>query len=695
MRGDTYDIQLLDIEKENAQRASRQSKRKKNLFINDTLSEIDLNYLERIALDSSIKWNHLMPCGVAEVFCMAPLSILDQIWNKLDRGKPVFQVHYNLNCTLTEWKPSQFENEQNRLYESFCPIIMCMNTQPDDYGSLRMSAYKSAKYSNNHNEKRKWYAFPSLNYLPKHVTKVLAGDGGLLVCCGGVQPCHSKPTLDERLLPLTHDEEDDYDRQKYPLGQDIILITNPLTQEYYFLSPIPYYILQEKNACLIMTPCEPHPLNKKQKRVVFCRTNTTNDSSESSEEIESDLYNKKLEEFCHDYVVVVVGHHHQSKFEDELNKEKLVVCIYESIKKEKGWWLRPLPFISRWMPSKHGRSGIGFWKKDSWIVVFFGGILVEEHFEEFQLEDFGLNGNENPTTLNNQDYNIDHSKIKKSNNDCDEKLLNSHPLIPNTIKPIIGDSILPKNLKIIPTKDECDNLRKKLWCEESSSESTITSILDSCHSTRPPMLQQVLVETCNPVIYYVSIVEDDDFALALPFNPFGTKENHLQCPIVIQPFRWQSTMPILYAVTRSIILADTILIFGIEFKVGYKGNPIPSGNYHLLTKMPQSIFNDVFQTIDYSSKQFECSGGNGLICIRVIDINIIAIYDIIKDSWYLEDYTKYFPTKANGNSFQMFENCVYEPSFWQKADITNQDNNIDELLHHCTPEKYFGCYIPK
>ncbi|KAG0621295.1 hypothetical protein M758_3G008900 [Ceratodon purpureus] len=111
--------------------------------------------------------------------------------------------------------------------------------------------------------------------------------------------------------------------------------------------------------------------------------------------------------------------------------------------------------------------------------------------------------------------------------------------------------------------------------------------------------------------------------------------------------------------------------------------------------MPTLIFNDVFQTIDYSQKQFECTGGNGLICIRVIDIKVIAIYDIMKKSWYLQEYAKYLPTKAVVHPFQMFENCVYEPSFWQKADIDDIDNNVEELIHHCTPEKYIGCFMPK
>jgi len=109
-----------------------------------------------------------------------------------------------------------------------------VNTILNDYGTFKMVAYKSTKYSNNHNEKEKWFAFPSLNYLPTDVKKVLTRDGGLLVCCGGRQPCQL-PIQGERLLFLTHDEDDDYDRDKYPKGQLIILVTNPLVNIISYL----------------------------------------------------------------------------------------------------------------------------------------------------------------------------------------------------------------------------------------------------------------------------------------------------------------------------------------------------------------------------------------------------------------------------------------------------------------------------
>jgi hypothetical protein len=807
--------ELLDIEKANARRTKRRSTREKTMFIIDTLTEFDIEYLDRLMNDLPIKWNHLMPCGIAEVFCNAPLPVLDRIWSKLARGNPLFQIYCNLDNTLTEWKPSQFENKENRLYESFCPAIMCMKTQPHDYGTSRMIAYKSAKYSENHNEKKRWFAFPSLNYLPTDVKKVLAGDGGLLVCHGGKQP-RRPPIPGERLLPLTHDEEDDYDRAKYPEGQAVMLVTNPLTREYYFLPPIPKMILQEMSACIIMTPREAQTFNMRQSRIASFlekrrssaslvgheaysfepneyyppgvnptlykrghsfregrvwqhnntiemfqpkkvekieeiktitkkdlslppkiplprptmhesvgltpgfqrkmskinvlmkekldihdspRTEVSENNSESSVEIEVDPYHNRLEEHCHHYIIISIGYYHQCADEDKAKDERLVLAIYKSIKKEEGWWLRPLPFISRLMPLKEGRTALAFLKKDRWMAVCFGGILVEEHLEEVPPKESEFDENEKLKSLDGEGYisdNYSNASSKKSKNSNNSNSSIFCPPNPNRNKPPIGDPILPKGSKIIADTDECGNVVKKLWCEESSSGSDTLKSSSSSEDTIPPLRPEyILVETTHQVIFYVPVVEYDDSALAFSFNPFGTEESYLQCPIIVQPFGWQSTMPMMYAVTRNLILADTIMIFAIGFDTGSNGNPIPSGNFILVTEMPTSIFNDIFQTIDYSQKQFECTGGNGLICIRVIDIKVVAIYDICKKLWYLQEYAKYLPTKAAVHPFQMFENCVYEPSWWQKANIDDMDNNIDELIHHCTPEKYLGCFIPK
>lgn len=447
--------ELLEIEKANARRAKRRSTREKTMFIVNTLTEFDVEYLDRMMNDLPLKWNHLMPCGIAEVFCNAPIEVLDKIWDKLDRGNPRYQIYCNLDCTLTEWRPSQFENEENRLYESFCPAIMCMKTYPEDYGTFKMIGYKSAKYSKKHNEKKKWFSFPSLNYLPTYVKKVLAGDGGLLVCCGGVQP-RRPPIKGERLLPLTHDEEDDYDRKIFPEGQQVLLVTNPLTREYYFLPPIPCMILQDMSACIVLMPREAHTFNMRRSRIasflerrrssaaligpsaysqepmeyyppginpalykrgqsfrggqVWQHNNTidmfapkkveqkeepkpilkkkpdeppkvplprptihgslgltpgakrrqsaidaanaeaemnakvdihdtprsqvSEESSVSSVEIEPDPYHNRLEEFCHHYIIVVLGYYHQCADEDHAKEEKLVLAIYKSIQKD-------------------------------------------------------------------------------------------------------------------------------------------------------------------------------------------------------------------------------------------------------------------------------------------------------------------------------------------------------------------------
>jgi len=46
-----------------------------------------------------------------------------------------------------------------------------MNTLPNQYGTFEMIAYKSAKFFEKYYERKKWFAFSSLNHLPINVKK--------------------------------------------------------------------------------------------------------------------------------------------------------------------------------------------------------------------------------------------------------------------------------------------------------------------------------------------------------------------------------------------------------------------------------------------------------------------------------------------------------------------------------------------
>ena len=777
------------IDMDAVRRMLRRSQRQSQMFIIDTLTEFDLEYLDRMLADLPLKWNHLMPCTVAEIFCNAPRHLLDQTWNKLERGNPRYLVHCNVDSTLSEWRPSQFEDAENRLYESFCPAIMCMKTN-----TFRFVAYKSAKFSATHNNKKRWFAFPSLAYLPTDVKKVVAGDGGLLVCDGGIQP-RRPPIKDEKLLPLTHDEEDDYDREVFPDGQSVMLVTNPVTREYYFLPPIPHMILRDKCACLVLVPHDGQSFSMKRNRTASFlakrrssaslllenfepyahdpneyyppglrpefytkgssfrgsrvwqhngstrfsflqpKVQPTEDnqlspkiptplprtpqprrtihgspgdtpgsqreveriealmaaehdihkksqvvveddvSSTSTEEIEPDPYKNRLEEYCHHYMVIVMGSHHECATESTKNVEELVCAVFRSKEKNEGWFLRTVPFKARLMPPEHGRTGLAFIKNGSWMAVCFGGLLVEEHLEEVPPpqppEDCDISEDDT------DEKSIAISKSSKSSNNSHDSIF--CPADPN-------NELKPPNAN--PPAEEMEEcpvvVKKKLWCEDTSEETSSATTSEETPPPPTPPPEYVLIETVSAVLFVVPIVHEDDSAVAFSFNPLRTEDGCLQSPIVVQPFGWQSPMPMLYAVTRKTVQADTIMVFAIGFDVAGGGNPVPSGNFIHVTDMPTYIFNDIFETIDYSQKEFECTAGNGLICIRVKDFRVLAIYDIQKKTWLRQDYAKYMPTKARARPYQMFANCVYEPNFWQKCDYDDMDTN--ELpLHLCGP----------
>lgn len=737
---DTRSVDLGLLLKERAE----SERSKSSSFLQSVVTELDdLEYLDRMLEDLPLKWNHLMPSTIAEIFCNVPLHLLDEAWKRLDRGNPLYLCYCNLDCSLALWKPSLLENEEKRLYESFCPVIMCMKTD-----TFRFIGYKSAKISK-HLEDKKWYVMPSLAYLPTDIKKVIAGDGGLLVCDGGRQP-RRPPIKGEHIFPLTHDLEDDWDREIYPEGQSVLLVTNPLTREYMFLPPMQGKILTQKCGCIMFEPkilsskSSSKMLNKNVKRMSstsipvgfepfshdpneyyppginpemytkgksfrgsrIWQHNGTKESSNDTQSLKPDItnflkkqsqrynidrpvkpqptihgsegdepgtqarlenmaalmfetnhmhdrpdhvkiefdssvnaqvkqvdkYKENMFELCHHYVVVVMGYNLIPATLQNKKVEEILCAVYKSSHKSKGWFIRPTPLKARLMPTQQGHTGLALIKIGNWMAVCFGGLLVEEitkeTIEENSSKSSSGNGSQSSTPREE-----DESKIEKID--------------------VLG-------------VDAYDSLYKRAkYCPAGVHKQEIFE----------PKF--VTIEKLSPALFWVPMVPEDDSALAFSFSPMNTIDGFLQSPIVIQPFGSQTTMPTLYAVTRKAVKADTISIFAIGIDCATSTNPAPTGHYIPVTHMPTNMFNDIFETIDYSQKEFECSGGNGLICIRVKDFKLMAFYDVLQKVWFTQDYAKYLPTKARSRPYQMFENTIWEPNFWQKVE-TEEDPYTEE-----------------
>lgn len=491
---------------------------------------------------------------VAAIFKDAPVDLLDQLWKRLYRG----DYHYWSNCnphlspTLTPWRPSMLENVENRSYECLFPCIMDMDsTYFDVVGYRRAHAQLLSD--------RKWYAMPSLGFLPTDVTNVIAGEGGLLVCDGGKQPRPHIPG--EPPIPMA----DHWNKSLYPVNQSIMLICNPLTREFIYLPP-----LQEKNlhqkVAMITFEKTPSP---RKKRFILRRALNKSSSTSAPGACECSGEGRganksmaaKLKD-GHHYTIVIVGYHEEVSY-NNATVESLVCAVYKS-RFTGGWcFMRSAPGKARFMERHLGRTGIGF--------LTAGGTEFE-------------NGEE-----------------------C--------------MGVCFGGCVVHKGLN-----------------------------------------------RASPALFCVGAVRHDDTSRVFPFCPFGD-ESQLQPPIVVQPLLMVDCQ-IMFAVTRNVVAADTILVFEICMEHGVHP-PSPNGSYQLATQMPSAIFQDAFQADSgFSIREFKCSGANGLICIQAKDSPTLAIYDIFSGQWFLENYTTFLPVKTGSDqrpsSYQMFGGA-WRPSFHQRV----------------------------
>jgi hypothetical protein len=217
-------------------------------------------------------WNKLTPHELNIIFTNGPIEMLDQAWKKLDRGDVKYLMTSNVeNGTLIEWDPFFLKDENKHIYHNYFPSLVEMKS-----GEFRVIAFRPPLH-NRKQDPGRWFAMPSLNFLPIGINKVIAGDGGLLVCDGAMQwtamfqetgqlpPIATRPPLimGGQIVPM---DPTNWTKKSYLPGQTILLVCNPTTREYMFLPPFKCFMtLNAKVACirfvefakLVVTPNNP------------------------------------------------------------------------------------------------------------------------------------------------------------------------------------------------------------------------------------------------------------------------------------------------------------------------------------------------------------------------------------------------------------------------------------------------------
>ncbi|CAK9869747.1 unnamed protein product [Sphagnum jensenii] len=679
-------------------------------------------------------WNKLTPHELNIIFTNGPIEMLDRAWKKLDRGDVKYLMTSNLeNGTLIEWDPIFLKDENRRTYRNYFPSLVEMKS-----GEFRVIAFRPPL----HNRKQDpgcWFAMPSLNFLPIGINKVIAGDGGLLVCDGAMQwtamfqengqlpPIATQPPLIKggRIVPM---DPTNWTKKSYLPGQTILLVCNPTTREYMFLPPFKCFMtLNAKAACirfvefakLVATPNNPtlddkmelsfdvnnpnlvddhiskdinaQSLNEIMQTTFLTKSKnsttnydqpsqlTTIDQSTSKiqipnihpsfknnlDELDYELldskpealpiislkhmsYNQHASKDIHTnpkvegvieahfqriwklyfecfgyypiaipppsrhYIIAIVGYQKEITLNDVEAKDEdhLVCAVYKSTSQGDWYFNRIVPScMTITMPNIDGRTSLAMLtsvNNHDWIALCFGGFII---------------GNKE-NILNDKEYDLNSTDfIKKNTNNASQKSTKFN--INNSSSKMIGNRLL------------------------------------------------------TPSIFYMSMVGKEgvcDVALAFPFHPQGYENNEVQCPIVLQPFGVKSP-EILVVLSRRPFMANTMTIFQLEMSHDYgTGYPKPNGSFLWVTEMPTSIYRELFNCPSSSSgvsnKSFQSSAGEGLICIKSIDGQKLAIYDMYTTRWWLEDYQQYYLPSClkKDQPYQLMEIVSWEPNFRQRVE---------------------------
>jgi hypothetical protein len=159
---------------------------------------------------------------------------------------------------VPRWTPLMYVTEKlPKFYVRYFPCVLKTNTM--EILGLDPRKYVGSRSSDDNTRgPQDWICLPSLKYFPVRMERVIAAAAGLLAVDGGIQPIElemrnnvNKDQWTKLQAPNNNYwEMPDYQDCK---GQSILAVTNPLTQEYKLLPPIPHKILQDKVGAFVFT----------------------------------------------------------------------------------------------------------------------------------------------------------------------------------------------------------------------------------------------------------------------------------------------------------------------------------------------------------------------------------------------------------------------------------------------------------
>jgi hypothetical protein len=159
---------------------------------------------------------------------------------------------------VPRWTPLMYVTEKlPKFYVRYFPCVLKTHTM--EILGLDPHKYVGSRSSDdNTRSPQDWICLPSLKYFPVRMDRVIAAAAGLLAVDGGIQPIEletrnnvNKDQWTKLQAPNNNYwEMPDYQDCK---GQSILAVTNPLTQEYKLLPPIPHKILQDKVGAFVFT----------------------------------------------------------------------------------------------------------------------------------------------------------------------------------------------------------------------------------------------------------------------------------------------------------------------------------------------------------------------------------------------------------------------------------------------------------
>ncbi|XP_073393306.1 uncharacterized protein [Physcomitrium patens] len=199
-----------------------------------------LSETKQMLMDPSTRLDHLLPPQKAKLFLNADLSDVDAAWSKLTKTAP-----NDRTAKFPQWKPSMFDDVDQREYHDYFPMLMEMNSTEFRCVACRcvMSEVEGGECPTHQlpqlaHHLKDWYAAPAMNYLPPQVTNLIAGAGGLWLCEGGNQP----------RAAIEHSQDvpyaDAWEPGMFEKDQTLMCVTNPLTKEYCYLPPFAYRLEQ-------------------------------------------------------------------------------------------------------------------------------------------------------------------------------------------------------------------------------------------------------------------------------------------------------------------------------------------------------------------------------------------------------------------------------------------------------------------